>query len=117
MENQRRFDLLLAAMPEKILDFGGELKALLLETHTLSNQEKMDVLFQIQAVGWPKAITDVAHHDGLLSIKFQYMFLQHLLPAILRTLLGEQEPGDIRSLAARADKLWATHTQQSHNAP
>jgi hypothetical protein len=45
------------------------------------------------------------------SSVFQYMFL----PVTLRTLLGEQEPGDIRSLAARADKLWATHKQQSHN--
>jgi len=31
---------------------------------------------------------------------FQYMFLQRL-PVTLRTFLGEQEPGDIRSLAAR----------------
>ncbi len=28
----------------------------------------------------------------------------------LRTLLGEQEPGDIR-----ADRLWATHKPQSHD--
>jgi hypothetical protein len=42
------------------------------------------------------------------------MFLQRL-PVTLRTLLGEQEPDDIRSLAARADKLLATHKQQSHN--
>ncbi len=47
---------------------GGELKALLLETHTLSNQEKMDILFQVQTVGWPEAITDVGHHAGLLSL-------------------------------------------------
>jgi hypothetical protein len=33
----------------------------------------------------------------------------------LQTLLGEQEPDDIRSLVARADKLWATHKPQSHN--
>jgi hypothetical protein len=45
---------------------------------------------------------------------FQNMFLQWL-PVTLRTLLGEQEPGDIRNLAARADKLWATHRQQSHD--
>ncbi len=29
---------------------------------------------------------------------FQYMFLQRL-PVTLRTLLGEQEPGDIKSVA------------------
>jgi transcriptional regulator with AAA-type ATPase domain len=45
---------------------------------------------------------------------FQFMFLQRL-PVTLRTLLGEQEPGDIRSLAARADRLWATHRPQGHD--
>jgi hypothetical protein len=47
------------------------------------------------------------------TIMFQFLFLQRL-PVTLRTLLGEQEPGDIRSLAARADRLWATHKLQSH---
>jgi hypothetical protein len=28
----------------------------------------MDILFQIQAVGWPEAITDVSHHAGLLLL-------------------------------------------------
>jgi hypothetical protein len=45
---------------------------------------------------------------------FQFMFLQQL-PVTLRTLLGEQEPGDIRSLAAWTDRLWATHKPQSHD--
>jgi hypothetical protein len=48
------------------------------------------------------------------TIMFQYMLLQRL-PVTLRTLLGEQEPGDIRSLAARGDKLWATRRQQSYD--
>jgi hypothetical protein len=34
---------------------------------------------------------------------FQYMYLQ-VLPCTLQTMLGEQEPGEIRCLAARADK-------------
>ncbi len=34
----------------------------------------------------------------------------------LRTMLDEQEPGNIRCLlAARADKLWAPHKEQSHD--
>jgi hypothetical protein len=41
------------------------------------------------------------------------MFLQRL-PVTLQTLLWEQEPGDIRSLAAGADRLLATHKPQSH---
>jgi hypothetical protein len=42
------------------------------------------------------------------------MFLQGL-PCTLRTMLGEQEPGDIRNLAAKADRLWASHKQQAHD--
>jgi hypothetical protein len=42
---------------------------------------------------------------------FQYLFLQRL-PQTLRTLLGEQESGDIRALAALADRLWASHKPQ-----
>ncbi len=45
---------------------------------------------------------------------FQFRFLQRL-PVTLQTLLWEQEPGDIRSLAARADRLLATHKPQSHD--
>ncbi len=48
------------------------------------------------------------------TIMFQFLFLQQL-PVTLRTLLGEQEPGDTRSLAAWADRLWATHRPQSHD--
>ena len=47
-------------------------------------------------------------------IVFQYMFLQRL-PVILWTLLGEQEPSDIKSMATRADKLCATHKPQSND--
>jgi hypothetical protein len=44
----------------------------------------------------------------------QFLFLQQLL-VTLRTLLGEQEPGDIRSLAARENRQWVTHRPQSHD--
>jgi hypothetical protein len=47
-------------------------------------------------------------------IMFHYMFLSWLA-VTLRSLLGEQEPGDIRSLVTRADRLWATHKPQSHD--
>jgi hypothetical protein len=43
---------------------------------------------------------------------FQYMFLQGL-PCTLRTMLVEQEPDDIRSLAARVDWLCVSHKQQA----
>jgi hypothetical protein len=44
---------------------------------------------------------------------FQYLFLQRL-PQTLRTVLGEQECGDIRTLAALADRLWASFKPQPH---
>ncbi len=44
---------------------------------------------------------------------FQYLFLQRL-PQTLRTLLGEQECGDIRALAALAERLWVSHKPQPH---
>ncbi len=36
-------------------------------------------------------------------------FFTQRLPQPLRTQLGEEEPGDQRALAAKADKLWAVH--------
>ncbi len=42
---------------------------------------------------------------------FQYLFL-HRMPQTLRTLLGEQEFGDILALAALADSLWISHKPQ-----
>jgi hypothetical protein len=130
---QRRFDFLLVAIPEKILnnimdevDSVPEdlpynvLKSRLLETHTLSDQEKLDVLFKSEPLGGWKPSQLLANMlaycpSGMKqTVMFQYMFLQSL-PVTLRTLLGEQEPGDIRSLAARADNMWATHKHQSHD--
>jgi hypothetical protein len=127
---QQHFDL---SIPEKILgnimdvvdsvpeDFPyNMLKVWLLEKHTLSYQEKLDVLFKSEPLGGWKPSQLLA---GMLAycpsgmeqtIMIQYMFLQRL-PVTLQTLLGEQEPGDIRSLAARADKMWATHKHQSHD--
>jgi hypothetical protein len=44
---------------------------------------------------------------------FQYLFLQRLSKT-LRTLLSEQDCGDIRALAALADRLWSSHKPQPH---
>jgi hypothetical protein len=75
---------------------------------------------QVRAFGWPEAVQDVGKHAGLLSL---WLGTDHHVPehvpaasaCTLHTLLGDQEPGDIRSLAARADKLWATQKPQSHD--
>jgi hypothetical protein len=129
----RRFDLLLAAMPEKILDQVMDvvdnipedfpydiLKSRLLETHTLCNHEKLEILNKSEPLGGRKPSQMLASMLAYCpagmeqTIMFQFLFLQWQ-PVTLRELLGEQEPGDIRSLAARADRLWATHKPQSHD--
>ncbi len=85
----------------------------------LSNQEKMDALFQQGPLGDRKPSQLLA---SMLSVclsgmevqpVFQYLFLQRL-PQTLRTLLGEQECGDIRVLAALAERLWVSHKPQPH---
>jgi hypothetical protein len=63
----RKFDRLLVALPEKVLDQGMDvvdnvpadfpyntLKARLLETHTMLDQEKLDVLFKMEPLGGRK---------------------------------------------------------------
>ncbi len=106
----RRFDLLLAAMPGKILDQVMDmvgnitkmpedfpydmLKACLMETHTLSDHEKLDVLYKSEPLGGrnlSKMLASILAYcpSGMeQTIMFKYMFL----PVTLQTLLGEQEP-------------------------
>jgi hypothetical protein len=126
------FDLLVAALPEKnlsqVMDIIKNfpainpfevLKLRHLEAHVLSDQEKMDTLFQLGPLGDRKpsqllaSMLSVCPSGMELQPVFQYLFLQRL-PQTLRTLLGEQECGNIRALAALADRLWASHKPQPH---
>jgi hypothetical protein len=105
------FDLLLAALPEKnlsqVMDIVKNIPAInpfkvlklrLLEAHVLSDQEKMDTLFQLGPLGdrrlsqLPASMLSVSPSGKELQPVFQYLFLQWL-PQTLRTLLGEQECG------------------------
>jgi hypothetical protein len=78
------------------------LNACLLETHTLSDQEEMDVLFKSEPLVGQKPSQMMANMLAYCpfgmeqSIMFPYMFLRHL-PVTLQTLLGEQEPRDIKA--------------------
>jgi hypothetical protein len=124
---RRRFDLLLAVMPEKILDQVMEmvdnipedfpydtLKTSLLEARTLS---KLEILYKSMPLDGRKPFQMLASMLAYCPagmeqiIMFQFLFLQWL-PVTLWTLLGEQETGDIRRLA---DRLWATHKPQSND--
>jgi hypothetical protein len=126
------FDLLVAALPEmnlsQVMDIIKNipvinpfevLKLRLLEAHVLSDQEKMDALFQLGPLGDRKpsqllaSMLSVCPSGMELHVQpvFQYLFLQRL-PQTLRTLLSKQECRDIRALVALADRLWASHKPQ-----
>jgi hypothetical protein len=126
------FDLLVAALPEKnlsqVMDIIKNIPAInpfevlklrLLEAHVLSDQEKMDALFQLGPLGDCKlsqllaSMLSVCPSGMEIQPVFQYLFLQRL-PQTLRTLLGEQKYGNIRALAVLADRLWASHKPQPH---
>jgi hypothetical protein len=128
VDETAKFDHVLSALPEdmvgQILDLVEAapaatpytfLRARLLETHSLSDYEKWDMLQKAEQMGGrkpSKLLADMMEFcpAGLeQSLPFHYLFTQRL-PQALRTQLGEVEPGDPRALAARADKLWAVHT-------
>ncbi len=76
------------------------LESRLLETHNLSDHEKLDVLYKSEPFSGQKPSQMLANMLAYCpagmeqTIMFQYMFLQQL-SVTLRTLLGEQKPGDI----------------------
>jgi hypothetical protein len=115
------FDLMVAALPEKnlsqVMDIIKNIPAVnpfkdfklrLLEAHVLFDQEKMDALVQLRPLGENKPSQLLA---SMLSVCPSGMKVQRL-PQTLRTLLGEQECGEIRALAALADRLWASNKPQ-----
>jgi hypothetical protein len=126
---QTMFDHLLAALPENlvgqlldVIENAPEdnpythLKGRLIETHVLSDYEKIDTLVKMQPMGGRKPsqlLADMMEFcpAGMEThLFFHYLFTQRL-PQSLRTQLGEAEHGDPRALAARADRLWAVHAQ------
>ena len=127
VDETAKFDHVLSALPEdmvgQILDLVEAapaatpytfLRTRLLETHSLSDYEKWDMLQKTEQMGGrkpSKLLADMMKFcpAGLeQSLPFHYLFTQRL-PQALRTQLGEVEPGDPRALATRADKLWAVH--------
>ena len=127
VDETAKFDHVLSALPEdmvgQILDLVEVapaatpytfLRTRLLETHSLSDYEKWDMLQKTEQMGGrkpSKLLADMMEFcpAGLeQSLPFHYLFTQRL-PQALRTQLGEVEPGNPRALAARADKLWAVH--------
>jgi hypothetical protein len=132
-DQQTKFDHLLSSLPDDVVagvldvveaamrddEPYDTLKERLLETHELSNFEKLDVLFKVERLGGRKPsqllqeMLQVCPEGEETGLFFHYMFLQRL-PPHLKAMLGEVEEGDPRALAARADKLLAMNPLQ-HN--
>jgi hypothetical protein len=93
------------------------LKARLLETHVLSDFEKLEMLFACEPLGGRKpsqllaAMLPFCPAGQEKQVIFHFMFLQRL-PVSLRSALGDVQPGDPRALAARADRLLALNPTQ-----
>ncbi len=128
------FDHLLSALPEDViasvldvLEEAGEdepydiLKERLLETHVLSDFEKLELLFKVPALGARKpsqlltSMLEVCPANEEKSKIFMFLFMQRL-PKDLRLMLGDVEAGDPRAVAAKADRLWACHARQQHDS-
>ncbi len=82
----------------------------------MSDQERMDILFER-----PEAVPDVGQHVGLYCCTSAVRYLPvyvHPVSAGHHADIAERTGawrGDIICVAARADKLLATHGQQSHD--
>ncbi len=128
------FDHLLSALPEDVIaavldvleDTGEEqpysiLKTRLLETHVLSDFEKMELLFKVPVLGARKpsqlltAMLEVCPANEEKTKLFMFMFVQKL-PEDLRLMLGDVEAGDPRAVAAKADRLWACHAKHQSDS-
>jgi len=128
------FDHLLSALPEDVIssvldileEVGEEepysiLKERLLETHVLSDFEKLELLFKVPSLGARKpsqlltSMLEVCPANEEKSKIFIFLFMQRL-PRDLRLMLGDVEAGDPRAVAAKADRLWACHAKQQPDA-
>jgi hypothetical protein len=125
-DEQQQFDHLLSSLGDNVLadildaiDEAGqsaqpytELKARLLETHVLSDFERLEILFKMEPLGGRKpsqllnAMIQYCPDGKEKDIFFHFLFMQRL-PLALRAMLGDAQPGDPRALAARADRLLA----------
>jgi hypothetical protein len=115
----------LAEMVSQVIDLVDNLpaehryeyfKTQLLDIHQLSDYKKFDMLTKMETMKGRKqsqllhTMLECVCPVGMEKhLSFHYFFMQRL-PQALRTKLGEVQPGDLRALAARADKLWSVHS-------
>ena len=127
-----RFDSVVAALPKDtlrlVLDIVTSppeetpytaLKGRILNTHQLTDYQRIEQLFQLEALGDRKpsellaAMLEICPAGEEKSKFFAFLFL-HRLPQELRIMLGEDDHQEVHQLAAKADKLWAIHGHRLH---
>jgi hypothetical protein len=131
---QQKYDFLLSSLPDSVINDVLDVietaadeenpyehvKHRLLETHSLSDFEKLELLMKCEPLGGRKPSQLLAEMLQLCPegeerrIFFHFLFLQKL-PVQLRAMLGDVAHGDPRALAARADRLLALNPSTHFN--
>jgi hypothetical protein len=130
-DDQQMFNHVLSAIPaemvSQVIDVVDALPAegqyeffknQLLNIHQLSDYEKFDILAKMEPMGGRKPsqllhpMLEFCPLGMERHLPFHYFFMQRLLQ-VLRTQLGEVQPGDPRALAVRADRLWSVHSSKA----
>ena len=95
------------------------LKQRLLSAHQLTEYQKIAQLLKMGPLGGRRpsellaAMLELCPRGEEKNVFFTHLFLERL-PAELRIMLGEDDRQDPRSLADKADQLWAMHGGKSH---
>jgi hypothetical protein len=127
---QQRFDLLLSSLSKEALTSVMDiverpdllqpytvLKDRLLAAHELSDYQRIARLHKMEPLGARRpsellaAMIELCPSGHEDNIFFVHLFLERL-PSELRVLLGEDDHQDPRTLAQKADRLWAMHGQR-----
>lgn len=96
------------------------LKATLLSSHQLTDFQRVELLHRVEPLGGRRpsellaVMMELCPRGQENNIFFQFMFLQRL-PKEIRIMLAEDDHGDLRRLAEKADKLWSLHSRQGHD--
>jgi uncharacterized membrane protein YgcG len=124
---QTRYDYLVSALTKEavslVLDVVEHpperlpytaLKQSLLDSHQLSDYQRIAALHKMEPLGGRKpsellaSMMELCPRGHESSIFFTHLFLERL-PAELRITLGEDDHQNVRALAKKADALWSLH--------
>jgi hypothetical protein len=124
---QTRYDYLVSALTKEavslVLDVVEHpperlpytaLKQSLLDSHQLTDYQKIAALHKMEPLGGWKpsellaSMLELCPRGHETSIFFTHLFLERL-PAELRITLGEDDHQNVRALAKKADSLWSLH--------